>query len=384
MRLNLQNCGTVVMGLKTPYIMRGDDLVDIVVATIKKTIGLENVETGDVVAVTEAVVALAQNNVVEKKAVAEDLQEKLGGEVETLAVVWPIFSRNRFAPILDCLALAMTGKKIIIQMNAWTDEQGNSLYQDEERLEKGKSFASYEAVKKQLGKSKHVITGMDYPQFYLDILKKHGVKGDIVFSNKEDFLVGKVDAFLVSNVHGRAKVKTELEKVTKAPILTLQDVGTKWSEFGLLGSNALNETELKLFPKEADKFVKTLVEAIKKETGKQIEALVYGDGAFKDPFSGVWELADPVCSPGFTQKLAGSPEEIKLKMLLNDRLKGEKDQKKLKAQLAEIKDEVKRDQQLRLGTTPRRWHDLLASLADLTSGSGDKGTPAVYIKNYFG
>ena len=383
MNLNLQDCGTLVIGLKTPYIMRGDDLVQIVTDTVGKTIGWENVTEGDVVAVTEAVVALAQNNVVKKSTVAADLQNYLGEKTQTLAVIWPIFSRNRFAPILECLALAMQGKEIIIQMNTWTDEQGNSLYQDENQLDSKQSFDSYEAVKKKFGKSKHVITGMDYPQFYLDLLQKYGVKGKVVFSNQENFLIGKADAFLVANVHGREKVRAKLQKMTQKPILTLQDVGKKWSEFGILGSNALNEEELKFFPKAAPEFVAKLVTEIKKRSGKKVEALVYGDGAFKDPFSGIWELADPVCSPGFTEKLAGSPEEIKLKALLNGRLKDEKDQKKLHQQLQEIKSTVKKNQQLRFGTTPRRFHDLLASLADLTSGSGDKGTPVVYIKNYF-
>ncbi len=385
MSFNLSQCGTVVCGIKTPFILRGDDLLTIIWQSLVKTIGKENIDNGDIIAVTEAVLALAQEDIVSKKDVAESIKKQLLGS-ETLIVLWPIFSRNRFAPILDCLALAMKGKKIILQLNAFVDEQGNNLFNREVSLPKEVRGWDEETVRSHFGSPTHMITGKDYLQLYRHILEDRGVTAEIFCSNQIDFLLKKYPQamFLIANVHGREKAKSLLKKSGLKKVLTLQDLKVgKENEWGLLGSNGLNQEELKLFPHQAENFVQKLQNKILQETGKKVEALIYGDGAFKDPISGIWELADPVCSPGFSAKLAGSPQEIKLKAVLNDQLKGEKDQAKLKSGLLEMKKNLSHNQEWRFGTTPRRFCDLLASLADLTSGSGDKGTPVIYIKNYF-
>lgn len=373
----------MVVGVKTPFIMRGDNLVKITVDSVLATLGKENIDDGDIIAVTEAVVAIAQNNILTKKAVAAAIK-KLIGPAETLVILWPIFSRNRFAPILDCLALAMQGKKIIIQLNAFIDEQGNNLFNRELSLKLEQKGLTESQVRQEFGTPNHVITGVDYLDLYRKIGEKRGAQVEIVCSNAVDYIQDNQAAFVVSCVHGRDKTKKLLQKKGYLQVYTLQDICTRYCEYGLLGANALNENELKLFPGQAQKFVQQLVAEMKKRTGKTVECLVYGDGAFKDPFSGIWELADPVCAPGFTEKLASSPQEIKLKAVLNDQLQGETDQKALVKEIAKLKKTVRRNQGLRFGTTPRRYHDLLASLADLVSGSGDKGTPVIYIKNYFG
>lgn len=382
MKLETKNCGTVVIGVKTPFILRDTNLIETVTQSVYATVGKSNLEDGDVIAVTEAVVAIAQGNIVAKDFVAKEIQ-KLLGKTETLVVLWPIFSRNRFAPILDCVARAMRGKKVILQLNAFIDEQGNNLFTEEHCLTGQQKGIDERELREKLGTPKHMITGKDYLRLYREILEKQDVKTEIVCSNKVDYLQRGKAAFLVANVHGREQARKQLQKLGVKKVLTLQDICADKCEFGILGANGLSEDELKLFPGQAQKFVNKLVKKIQMDTGKKVEALVYGDGAYKDPLSGIWELADPVCAPGFTKKLADSPQEVKLKAVLNNQLKKETDQKILRAEVAKLKKTLKDNQELRFGTTPRRFHDLLASLADLTSGSGDRGTPVIYIKNYF-
>ncbi|MDO5561677.1 MAG: coenzyme F420-0:L-glutamate ligase, partial [bacterium] len=235
MQLNSQRCGTIVMGVKTPFIMRGDDLVKIVTENVLAALGKENIADGDIIAVTEAVVAIAQNNIFTKQEVAAAIK-KLVGSAETMVILWPIFSRNRFAPILDCLALAMQGKKIIIQLNAFIDEQGNNLFSQEIHLKPGQRGLTEAAVRQNFGNPGHVITGVDYLDLYRKIGEKRGAQVEIVCSNEADFVQDKKAVFMVSCVHGRDKTKELLQKKNYPQVFTLQDVCADHCEYGLLGA----------------------------------------------------------------------------------------------------------------------------------------------------
>lgn len=386
--------GTVSRGIRAPIIREGDDLAQIVADSVIAAGKSEDFDfyDRDVVAVTEAVVARAQGNYAGINQIAADVREKLGGE--TIGVIFPILSRNRFSVCLK--GIARGAKKVVLMMSYPADEVGNHLI-DEELLEE-KGINPYTDVlteaeyRKLFGRVLHPFTGVDYLEFYSDLIRENGAEVEILLSNDPKTILGYTDKVLTCDIHTRARTKRILKKAGAAVVCGLDDLltapvdGSGFNpQFGLLGSNKATEDKVKLFPKDCDEFVNRVSELLKQQTGKSIEVMVYGDGAFKDPVGKIWELADPCVSPAYTSGLEGQPNEVKLKYLADNNfadLKGDE----LKAAISDYirtKDDNlvgKMDSQ---GTTPRRLTDLIGSLADLTSGSGDKGTPIILVQGYF-
>lgn len=384
----MKNVGTMSIGVRAPIISQGDDLVEIVKNSVSDTVselGL-TFEDDDVVAVTESVLARCQGNYATIDQIAKDVRAKLGSD--TIGVLFPILSRNRFSMLLKGISKGC--KKVVIQLSYPNDEVGNPLisYEQMDGAEVNPysdSFSKKEFVEK-FGQPKHPFTGVDYVEYYESLCENC----EIIFSNRPEYILNYTNTVISSDIHTRFRTKQRLSKLG-AKVITLDELlnesvdGSGFNpKYGLLGSNLANENSIKLFPRDAQKFVDELAAALKKMSGKNIQVMVYGDGAFKDPAGGIWELADPVCSPAFTQKLDGSPNELKMKYLADTTLKGldKETQKSKMKQLIKEKGDLK-GKLLGQGTTPRHFTDLLASLSDLTSGSGDKGTPIIYIKNYF-
>ena len=389
--------GTVSRGVRAPIIRKGDDMAAIVkdsVLAAAKSEGFE-LRDKDVIAVTEAVVARAQGNYAQVEDIAADVKAKLGGG--TVGVIFPILSRNRFAVCLRGIAAGC--KKVVLMLSYPSDEVGNHLISMDQLDESGVnpwSDVLTEAKYRELfGFQKHRFTGVDYVEYYRSVIEGAGAECEVIFANNATAILGYTKTVLACDIHTRKRTKRLLEAAGAEKVLTLDDImtapvnGSGYNDmYGLLGSNKATEDSVKLFPIHCQELVDRVQREIKAETGKQVEVMVYGDGAFKDPVGKIWELADPVVSPAYTGGLEGTPNELKLKYLADNDfadLSGDA----LKAAVSEAikeKDAAAKDltgSMASQGTTPRRLTDLIGSLADLTSGCGDKGTPIILIQGYF-
>ena len=389
----MRNVGTVVRGIRTPIIKEHDDLASIVVDSLMKAKESENFEfrDRDIVAITEAVVGISEGNYCTCDDIATDIKNKFNNP-EELGIIFPILSRNRFSLILR--GIARSTKKLYVQLSFPKDEVGNSIL-DEDKLEDSPfdlgSKITEEDYFKYFGDFLHPFTGINMIKFYKELIEKEGCEPVFILSNKATDILDLTKNVINCDIHTRLKTKKLLEK-NGANVLGLFEImnasvnGSGFNkDYGLLGSNKSTEERLKLFPKEGDKVINKVQEELKKLTGKNIEVMVYGDGAFKDPVGQIWELADPVVSPFHTPGLIGTPNEIKLKFVSDNKfpdLHGDELKEAIKEEIRNKEKDLK-GQMITQGTTPRRLTDLIGSLCDLTSGSGDKGTPVVFIQGYF-
>lgn len=381
--------GTISRGLRAPIIKKGDNLVEIVANTVVESSKTHNfpLQDKDVVAVTEAVLARAQGNYATTEQIAKDIENKFGEN--TVGLIFPIFSRNRFSMILK--GIAKGAKKLIIQLTYPGDEVGNSFISREQLYESKINpytdvFTAdeFHALFKD---THHKFTGVDYIQYYQEM----GGNCQIILANNPLEILNHTKYVINADIHTRKLTKKLLldngaEKVVSLDEILSESVdGSGYNEqYGVLGSNLATQDSVKLFPRNSQQFVEELQAKLIKMTGKQIECMVYGDGAFKDPVGGIWELADPVCSPGYTKGLEGQPNELKLKYIADNELANLSGQEAVDAMKEKIKQKGNLFNNIQSqGTTPRRLTDLLGSLSDLTSGSGDKGTPIILIQNYF-
>ena len=386
------NVGTVVRGIRTPIIKEGDDLENIVIESLLRAQETEKFEFDDkdIVGITEAVVGISQRNYATLEDIRDDIQRKM--KSDHIGVVYPILSRNRFAVLLS--AIAKSTKKITMLLSFPSDEVGNDiLYKDD--LDKNNynlsSVISEEEYNKNFGHFIHLFTGVNMVEFYRELCLKENCEIEFVFSNNPETILNYTKDVLISNIHDRIETKKKLERdgvntLLLSDILSESINGSGFNrEYGLLGSNRSTDNKVKLFPKDGDILVNNIQKKLKEITGKTIEVMIYGDGAFKDPIGKIWELADPVVSPAYTEGLEGSPNEIKLKYFSENKYKDLYGKELNDAIKEEIKHKEKEliGKMATQGTTPRKYTDLLGSLCDLTSGSGDKGTPVVYIKGYF-
>ncbi len=385
--------GTTARGLRAPIIKEGDNLVEIVVDSVMNAVNNDNIVINDkdVVGITESLVARAQGNYININDIAEDIKAKYTGEI---AVLFPILSRNRFSLILKSIALS--GRKMHLFLNYPSDEVGNHLMDIDLMDEKGvnpyKDVLTEAKYRELFGeKVEHPFTGIDYVQMYRDIIEEAGGEVEIYLANDPREALKYTDQVLVANIHERHRTKRILKAAGAKVVYGLDDIasssinGSGYSEYGLLGSNKATEETIKLFPRDGHEFVRNVQKALNEKTGKNVEVMIYGDGAFKDPVGKIWELADPIVSPGFTDGLVGTPNEIKLKYIADNDLKDVDssaliDEMKKKIMEKEDKENIGN---AALGTTPRQITDLLGSLCDLVSGSGDKGTPIILIQGYF-
>lgn len=386
--------GVVSRGLRAPIIKEGDNIRDIVIDTVMKASQLEGftIQDRDIIAVTEAVVARAQGNYADIDAIAHDIKNKFGND--TIGVIFPILSRNRFAICLK--GIARGARKIVLMLSYPSDEVGNHLIDEELLDEKGVNPYTDVLTEKQFrdyfGYHKHTFTGVDYIEYYRSIIEEAGVPCEIIFSNNPRTILNYTKSVLACDIHTRQRTKKILKANGAEKVYGLDDIlsspvnGSGYNEkYGLLGSNKATETTVKLFPRNCQELVESIQKEMKEKTGKTVEVMVYGDGAFRDPVGKIWELADPVVSPGYTKGLEGTPHEVKLKYLADNEFAGLKGEELEKAITEYIRNKESKpaDDMVSQGTTPRRLTDLIGSLCDLTSGSGDKGTPIVYIQNYF-
>ncbi len=381
--------GTISRGVRAPIIRRGDDLIKITADCIEAAAkqGGFAIQDKDVIAVTEAVLARSQGNYATIDQIAKDVSEKFGDH--TVGLVMPIFSRNRFSMILKGISKGV--KKLVVQLSYPSDEVGNSFVTPDVLFEKGVNpytdVFTAEEFRKTFGDVRHIFTGVDYIDYY----EKTG-NCEVILANNPCEILKHTKYVINADIHTRKRTKAQLirggaEKVVSLDeILTAPVDGSGYNEkYGVLGSNLATENSVKLFPRDGQKFVESLQAEMKKRTGKTVECMVYGDGAFKDPVGGIWELADPVASPAFTEGLRGKPNEIKLKYLADNdlaSLNGEEAIEAMKDMIRHKESDLTNNMKSQ-GTTPRQLTDLLASLSDLTSGSGDKGTPFILIQNYF-
>lgn len=392
--MNNKRVGTVVRGIRTPIIKEGDNLANIVVDSLIKASESERFEFNDkdVVAITEAVVGISDGNYATIDDIAEDVKNKLNSD--HIGIVFPILSRNRFAVCLKAFARAT--KKITMLLSYPSDEVGNDIL-DKERLEKYGINPYSDVITEQeytekFGDFKHIFTGVNMVDFYRNVVEKENCEIEFVFSNKPEEILKYTKDVLACDIHTRIETKAKLKKLGANKVYGMDDILTTSinnsgynSKYGLLGSNRATEDKVKLFPENGTKLVYDIQDELKKLTGKTIEVMVYGDGAFKDPVGKIWELADPVVSPFYTEGLEGSPNELKLKYLSDNKfsnLSGEQLQEAIRKEIKE-KDKNLKGKIETQGTTPRKYTDLIGSLCDLTSGSGDKGTPVVLVQNYF-
>ena len=386
--------GTVSMGLRAPIIRSGDDLVEIVTASVLAAVkdGDITVRDRDVICMTEAIVARAQGNYASVDDIAADVRAKLGGE--TVGVIFPILSRNRFAICLR--GIAKGARKIVLQLSYPSDEVGNHLIDEDVMDEKGvdpyRDVLSLERYRELFGHTVHPFTGVDYVDYYADLIRESGAEVEVIFANDPRAVLDYTKNVLNCDIHTRARTKRRLLSAGAERVFGLDEIltapvnGSGYNEkYGLLGSNKSTEDKVKLFPRDCQGLVEAVQERMLRETGKHVEVMVYGDGAFKDPVGKIWELADPVVSPAYTAGLEGTPNELKLKYLADNdfaALSGEALREAIKGEIKK-KDGSLVGKMAAQGTTPRRLTDLIGSLCDLTSGSGDKGTPIVYIQGYF-
>lgn len=386
--------GTVSRGIRCPIIRKGDDLSKIVVESVLEAAKSEgfSLRDRDVISLTESIVARAQGNYAAVQDIAEDVKAKLGGG--TIGVIFPILSRNRFAICLK--GIAMGAKKVVLMLSYPSDEVGNALLTYDQLDEKGinpySDVLTLARYRELFGENKHEFTGVDYVDYYTNIIKEAGAEAEVIFANQAKAILDYVDCVLTCDIHTRVRTKRILKAAGAKVVCGLDDIMTapvngsgSNERYGLLGSNKATEDKVKLFPKDCQDLVETIQDRILQETGKHVEVMVYGDGAFKDPQGKIWELADPVVSPAFTAGLVGTPNELKLKYLADN------DFKNLNG--AELKAAIEKSIKAKennlvgnmasQGTTPRQLTDLIGSLCDLTSGSGDKGTPVVLVQGYF-
>lgn len=387
--------GTVVRGLRAPIIKEGDDIVEIVVDTLLNASEKEGfeIQDRDIITLTESIVARAQGNFASIDDIATDVKNQFGED--TVGVLFPILSRNRFMNLLK--GFARGAKKVVIQLSYPADEVGNHLITrdqlDESGINPWTDTLTEEEFEQHFGKTSHPFTGVDYVELYNRIVADEGTPCEIIFSNNPTAILEHTNSVIVAEVHSRARTSRILNEAGAKKVIDLGDIlktpasenGGYNEEFGLLGANNSTDESVKLFPSHSKEIAKAIQDLAKEKTGKTIEAMVYGDGAFKDPSGEIWELADPVVSPGYTDGLTGTPNEVKLKYLADNELadlSGEELQAAIKESISQ-KENQAIDADASLGTTPRKLTDLIGSLSDLTSGSGDKGTPFVYIQGYF-
>ena len=386
--------GTISRGLRAPIIKSGDNLEKIVVDTLMDCINNNDFQIGnkDVLAITESILARAQNNYATIDQLAADVKNKLGED--TIGLVFPILSRNRFAICLKGIARA--AKKIVLMLSYPSDEVGNHLLDldllDEKGINPYTDVLTQQQFENIFGRSKHTFTGVDYVNYYKSLIEEQGAEAEIIFANNPRKIVEYTNKVLCCDIHTRTRSKRLIKQAGASIVLGLDDLltssvnGSGYNpNYGILGSNKATEDTIKLFPIHCQEFVETVQKDIKERTGKTIEVMIYGDGAFKDPVGKIWELADPVVSPGYTSGLVGQPNELKLKYMADNEfgnLQGEELKQAIEKAIKE-KDANLVGQMKTEGTTPRRLTDLLGSLCDLTSGSGDKGTPFIYIQGYF-
>ena len=386
--------GTISRGVRAPIIKNGDDIVEIVTSCIldaSKDGGFE-IQDRDIIAMTEAIVARAQGNYATVDDIACDVKAKFGGQ--TVGVILPILSRNRFAICLR--GIAKGSKKIVLMLSYPSDEVGNHLISLDELDEKGvnpySDVLDLKRYRELFGYKKHTFTGIDYVEYYENLIKECGAEVEIIFANDPRAVLKYTKNVLNCDIHTRARTKRLLKKAGAEIVFGLDEIlnapvnGSGYNEnYGLLGSNKATEDQVKLFPRCCQEIVDAVQKNIFEATGKKVEVMVYGDGAFKDPVGKIWELADPVVAPAYTSGLEGTPNELKLKYLADNdfsALSGEQLKEAIKDKI-KAKDENLVGKMASEGTTPRRLTDLIGSLCDLTSGSGDKGTPIVYIQGYF-
>ena len=386
--------GTVSRGVRAPIIRSGDNLVEIVTSSVLEAAASEGYEirNRDVVAMTEAIVARAQGNYASVDDIAADVKAKFGGE--TVGVIFPILSRNRFAICLK--GIARGAKKVVIMLSYPSDEVGNHLISLDQLDEKGvdpyKDVLDVKKYREFFGYEKHRFTGVDYVEYYDSLVRGEGAECEIIFANNPKSILDYTKNVLACDIHTRSRTKRILKSSGAEIVFGLDEIltssvnGSGYNEhYGLLGSNKATEEQVKLFPRDCQSIVEDIQNKFLEKTGKLVEVMVYGDGAFKDPVGKIWELADPVVSPGYTAGLEGTPNELKLKYLADNAfasLSGEELKSAIKSEIQK-KDANLVGNMASEGTTPRRLTDLIGSLCDLTSGSGDKGTPIVHIQGYF-
>ena len=386
--------GTISRGIRCPIIREGDNLANIVVESVLDAATSEGFELRDrdVISLTESIVARAQGNYASVKAIASDVREKLGGE--TIGVIFPILSRNRFAICLK--GIAMGAKKVVLMLSYPSDEVGNQLVSldklDEAGINPYSDVLTLEKYRELFGENKHEFTGVDYVEYYGQLIREAGAEVEIIFANNPRTILDYTKNVMTCDIHTRARTKRILKAAGAERVCGMDDIltapvdGSGCNErYGLLGSNKSTEGMIKLFPRECRDLVDEIQKQILDKTGKHVEVMVYGDGAFKDPQGKIWELADPVVSPAFTDGLRGTPNEVKLKYLADNDFKdlsGEALKEAISKRIKEKSDNLVGDMASQ-GTTPRQLTDLIGSLCDLTSGSGDKGTPVVLVQGYF-
>ncbi len=386
--------GTISRGLRAPIIKQGDDLKQILVDTVLKAQEQNEftVRDKDIIALTESILARSQGNYCTVDDIAADVKEKFGDS--TIGVIFPILSRNRFAIVLR--GFARGAKKIVLQLGYPSDEVGNHLVDydalDVAGVDPYEDVLTEEEFVEKFGRPCHTFTGVDYVSYYKNIIQSEGCEVEIIFANKPKAVLAYTDSVINCDIHTRFRTKRLLKAAGAKKVYGMDDImtasrnGSGYNDkYGLLGSNKATEESIKLFPINCMEFVESVQKLMFEKTGKLVEVMVYGDGAFKDPIGKIWELADPVVSPGYTDGLEGAPNELKLKYLADNKyadLKGDELKEAIKKSITE-KDSQLKGQMASEGTTPRRLADLVGSLADLTSGSGDKGTPFVYVQGYF-
>ena len=386
--------GTVSRGIRCPIIREGDDLAAIVVDSVLEAAESEgfSLRDRDVISITESVVARSQGNYCTVADIAADVKKKTSGE--TVGVMFPILSRNRFAICLRGIAGGV--KKVVLMLSYPSDEVGNNLVSldklDEAGVDPYTDVLTLDKYRELFGENKHEFTGVDYVAYYGDLIRESGAEVEIIFANNPKAILKYTDTVITCDIHTRARTKRILKNAGARVVLGLDDIMTapvKGSgcneKYGLLGSNKSTEDKVKLFPRECKQLVTDIQNSILEKTGKHVEVMVYGDGAFKDPQGKIWELADPVVSPAFTEGLIGTPNELKLKYLADNdfaNLSGEALRNAISESIKN-KDSDLKGSMASQGTTPRQLTDLIGSLCDLTSGSGDKGTPVVLVQGYF-
>lgn len=386
--------GTVSRGVRCPIIKEGDDLVSIVTDSIILASKEENfpLNDRDVVAITESIVARAQGNYATVDQIATDVKNKV--KSEKIGVIFPILSRNRFAILLKGIAKGV--KKIVLMLSYPSDEVGNSLISydelDEKNIDPYKDVLTLEQYRNLFGHNVHEFTGVDYVEYYMSIIKEMGAEVEVIFANQAKTILNYADSIITCDIHTRNRTKRILKNAGAKVVLGLDDIltssvdGSGYNEkYGLLGSNKATEDKVKLFPRDSQNLVEDIQKQLYEKTNKHFEVMVYGDGAFKDPQGKIWELADPVVSPFFTKGLIGTPNELKLKFLADNDfkdLKGEELRMAIEKRIIEKEKDLV-GKMISEGTTPRQLTDLIGSLCDLTSGSGDKGTPIVLVQGYF-
>lgn len=386
--------GTISRGIRCPIIREGDDLARMIVGSVLDAAESEGfaIRDRDVIAATESIVARAQGNYASVDAIAKDVKQKLGGE--TIGVIFPILSRNRFSICLK--GIARGAEKVVLMLSYPSDEVGNELVSldqlDEAGINPYSDVLDLKQYRELFGENKHPFTGVDYVQYYSDLIKSEGAEVEVIFANQPKEILNYTKKVLTCDIHSRARTKRILTANGAEVVCGMDDIlsapvdGSGCNEkYGLLGSNKSTEESVKLFPRECKDLVLDIQSQILEKTGKHVEVMVYGDGAFKDPVGKIWELADPCVAVAYTDGLEGTPNEVKLKYLADNDFKdlsGKELKEAISKRIKEKKDDMVGDMAAQ-GTTPRRLTDLIGSLCDLTSGSGDKGTPVILVQGYF-